>query len=143
MKKLSFLIVTLLSSGWAFAQKNCSVPKLQVLQDKQEVNLEGSALPATITLALTDKPGCATDMAYQFTGAELTLVRDKRPLLPTMSVKQSEVDLTEFRKIYQTGDRIFIEIPGRNIAKVSTKDKQEKSPVAENQGVSANWLLKK
>lgn len=133
----------LLSSGWALAQKNCSVPRLQVLQDKQEVNIEGSALPASITLALTSKPGCAADAAYQFTGAELTLVRDKRPLLPTMTANKSEVDLTEFRKVYQTGDRLYIEVPGRNIARILAKDTQNKLPDSENQGVAVVWLLEK
>ncbi|WP_143436651.1 hypothetical protein [Hymenobacter crusticola] len=143
MKKLPFVLALLLSSGGAFAQSDCSVPVLKALQNNQEVDVEGSALPASITLVLANKPNCASDVTYQFTGAELTLVRDKRPLLPTMMANSPEVDLTAFRKLYQTGDRLYIEVPGRSIVKVSTAGKKEKLPLAENQGAAINWVLKK
>ncbi|WP_324671356.1 hypothetical protein [Hymenobacter sp. GOD-10R] len=143
MKKLSFVLALSLSSGWALAQSNCSVPVLKALENNQEVDVAGSALPASITLVLAKKAGCASDVTYQFTGAELTLVRSKRPLLPTMLVNSPEVDLAEFRKVYQTGDRLYIEVPGRSITIASTANKNDKVPLPENQGAAINWLLKK
>jgi hypothetical protein len=141
MKKLPLLVALLLSGGWALAQSNCPTPVLKVYQDNQEVNVEGSAMPASVKLVLTASPDCAPATAYQLTGAEVTLLRGKRPILPTRKFDKPEMDLTDFKKVYQPGDRLFVSVPASGVTMTSGGGKQEKYPATGASAFQVNWRL--
>ena len=143
MKKLPLLLALLLSGGWAMAQSNCATPVLKAYEGNQQVNVAGSAMPASIKLVLAKASGCPSDVSYQLTGAEVTLVRGRRPILPARRYDNAELDLSEFRNAYQPGDRLFVSVPAAGVTMTSAAGKQEKYPATEEEAFQLNWVLSK
>lgn len=141
--------LALLASGVpALAQTGCPVPTLQVLRDQKAVPATGAALAPRATLQLTPGAACAGKVSYQFTRAEITLVRGRRPLVPTRVVNQPEVDLAEFMSHGQPGDRLYVEVPFKDLQVVGADGKPQPYPVPAPKpdgtvetGVGFNWLI--
>jgi len=140
MKKLVVLFAMLASSSWAVGQNKCSDYDLKVYQNGQEVDMKNSPLVSSLSLVLVSDPGCAAMTACRFKSAELTLVREKTPLLPAIKTDKPEVDLTEFRKVYQPGDQLVIEVEGSTEeADSDTEQAEDKETVSYS--VVVNWPL--
>jgi hypothetical protein len=155
MHNALFTVLGCLTATFATAQTNCSAPMLKVLQNGQEVPATGSPLPASAQMRLVPAPGCPAAGSYRATGAEVTLVHAGRPVLPTMMVSQSRIDLRPFQRIAQPGDHLFVFIPYKNLRVVAADGSQApyanpipkpgKLDIATDQarGVSFKWLVVK
>lgn len=154
LKNILLAVAPLAGASGAAAQTGCPGPVLKVLRDQVEVPAAGSALAPSITLQVQPGPKCPGQAHYTFSYAELTLVRDKRPLLPTLSAKQPQVDLRALVQASQPGDRLFIEIPYANLVVVAADGKQQPyrrpgrpqpggtPPAADESGsLTFNWLI--
>ncbi|WBA42421.1 hypothetical protein [Hymenobacter canadensis] len=142
-----------LAATAATAQTDCSAPVLQVLHNGQAIPATGSALPASAQMRLVPAPGCPAAGSYCATGAEVTLVRAGRPVLPIMLVPQSRLDLRPLQRIAQPGDHLFVFIPYENLLVVAADGSQR--PYAkptpkpgrldltpdDAKGISFKWLI--
>lgn len=104
-------------------------------------------------MRLVPAPGCPAADSYRATGAEVTLVRAGRPVLPIMLVPQSRLDLRPLQSIAQPGDHLFVFIPYKNLLVVSADGSQRpyakpapkpnRLELAPNdaKGISFKWLI--
>jgi hypothetical protein len=153
LKNILLAVAPLAGASGAAAQIGCPGPVLKVLHDQVQVPAAGSALAPSITLQVQPGPKCPSQAHYTFSRADLTLVRDKRPLLPTLRTEQPQVDLRAFMQASQPGDRIFIEIPYANLVVVAADGKQQPyrhpgrpqpkgtPPADELGGLVFSWLI--
>jgi hypothetical protein len=145
--KITVLAIALIAAaGAATAQTGCPKPVLKVFRDQQEVPTSGAALVPQVTLQVSPAPTCGEKVSYQFKDAELTLIRGRRPLLPTKRVSQPAVDLSDIMKLAQPGDRVYVFVPYKNLTVVSANGKQSPYPVPaltpeEKNGIDFNWTL--
>ncbi|GGF11446.1 hypothetical protein [Hymenobacter cavernae] len=139
MKKLVLLSAMLVCSSWAFGQTKCADYDLKVYQNGQEVDMKNSPLVSSLSLVLVNDPDCAQMAACQFRSAELTLVREKTPVLPAIITDKPDVDLTEFQKVYQPGDRLVIEVEGSTDEAPADPEQEEQETVGYS--VVVNWSL--
>ena len=103
--------------GLAFAQIGCPPPVLKVLRATQEVPATGAVFAPKVTLVVGSDPACAEGGNYRFREAEVTLMRGRRPALPTLLVYRPEVDLKDLTRSVQPGDRIHVFVSYRTYAK--------------------------
>jgi hypothetical protein len=137
MKKLP-LVFALFSCGWAYAQAPCARPALKLYHDNQEVQVAGSPLVSDIKLVLTNRADCKSEVAYQFNGAQIILVRGKRAL-SKMYTDTPEVDISELVRQYQPGDRVFIEVWQGDDKQAWATAKQ--GQISDNPtGITAIWI---
>ncbi|MBC6699201.1 hypothetical protein [Hymenobacter sp. BT190] len=153
MVKVLLTVCSCLIATAAIAQVNCSVPVLKVLHNGQEVPATGGPLPASAQMRLMPAPGCQQASSYRATGAEVTLIRAGRPVLPIMLVSQSRLDLRPFQQVAQPGDHLFVFIPYKNLLVVAADGSQSsyakptpkpgKPDLAPNdaKGISFKWLI--
>lgn len=146
MKRMVLVAALVATAGSTVAQTGCPVPVVKVLHDKQEVSSTGSALVPQVTVQVNASPECSENVSYQFNEAELTLVRGRRPILPTKHVSQAEVDLSDMMKVVRPGDRVFVFVPFKSLTVVSADGKRTPYPVADlkasdENGVGFNWLI--
>jgi hypothetical protein len=137
MKKL--LLLALLAAPGANAQLTCPGPQLQVFHQQRQVSLTSSPFVSAITLTLAKAASCQEPRTYQFKAADLILVRDKRPLLPTLTVTTSSVDLTAFKQVYRPGDKIYIEL--HEVTLTSPTGEPTAYPVKGNNSLAYTWTL--
>ncbi|TGD82484.1 hypothetical protein [Hymenobacter wooponensis] len=144
--KRTVLAVALIAAtgGAATAQTSCPKPVMKVFRNQQEVPATGAALVPQVTLQVSPNPACAEKVSYQFKDAELTLIRGRRPLLPTKRVSQSSVDLSDMMKLAQPGDRVYVFVPYKNLMVVSADGKRTPYPVPaltpeQENGIGFNW----
>ncbi|GAB3823705.1 hypothetical protein [Hymenobacter jeollabukensis] len=135
--KLFTALALLVASGNARAQTNCPAPALSVLRDNQPVPATGSALAPAVTLELKPNPQCPPEMRYQFTHAEVTLMRGIRPATPTLIAAKPELSLSAFMPLYQDGDWLYIFIPYKNLRVVGA-DGQAQPYTAPVTGADSN-----
>ncbi|WP_143436652.1 hypothetical protein [Hymenobacter crusticola] len=140
MKKLIVLLAMLASSSWAAAQTKCSDYELKVYQNGQEVDMKNSPLVSSLSLVLVGDTSCASMIAYRFKSAELTLVREKTLVLPAIKTNKPEVDLTEFKKVYQPGDQLVIEVEGSTEEATADVEPEEGGETL-SYSVVVNWPL--
>lgn len=140
MKKLLF-VLALLSGRWASAQTTCPPLQLKAFHNKQEIKTTGSAVTPTVILTLTNDPACPTAVSYQVKKVEITLVRDKRPVLPARTVEGPEVDLTGFAKLSQPGDRLYMEV--RDAVATPAGGQSTSYKLADGRSLVLNWVLTK
>lgn len=142
---LRFLPVLLLTGSGALAQSACPDPALRVLRDNQPVPSAGAPLAPQVTLQLTANGQCAASTRYQFTEAELTLVRNRRPLLPQLHTSQPAVDLSTWISQAQPGDRVYVFVPYKNLRIVGADGQARPYPLptdgGNKVGVGFNWVL--
>jgi hypothetical protein len=129
------------------------VPVLKVLHNGQEVPATGSPLPASAHMRLVSAPGCPAGGSYRATGAEVTLIRAGRPVLPIMLVSQSRLDLRPLQRVAQPGDHLFVFIPYENLlvvaadgsqrpyAKPAPKPGKLDLAPSDAKGISFKWLI--
>jgi len=141
MKKLVLLMAMLASGSWAMGQNKCSDYDLKVYQNGQEVDMKNSPLVSSLSLVLVNDPNCTETVACQFRSAELTLVREKTPVLPAIKTDKPEVDLTEFRKVYQPGDRLVIEVEGSTDETEVNTDAEQEEAETTSYSIVVNWPL--
>jgi hypothetical protein len=153
MYKIFFTMLGCLAATAAVAQTDCSAPVLQVLHNGQAIPATGSALPASAQMRLVPAPGCPAAGSYRATGAEVTLVRAGRPVLPIMLVSQSHLDLRALQRVARPGDHLFVFIPYENMlvvaadgsqrpyAKPTPKPDRPKLAPNDAKGVSFKWLI--
>ncbi|OUJ72314.1 hypothetical protein BXP70_18825 [Hymenobacter crusticola] len=110
------LVVLLAAAEEAVAQIDCSAPILKVLSNNQEIPATGSVLTPQITLRVTSPDDCSEQVHYRFRNALMTLVRRGRPVIPSSIVNQSNVNLAQWMKYCQPGDRITLFISYHDIA---------------------------
>jgi hypothetical protein len=137
MKKLLFLV--LLTALGANAQPICPGPQLQVLHQQRQVSLASSPFVSAITLTLAKAANCQVPLTYQFKAADLTLVRNKRPILPTLTVTTASADLTAFKQVYRPGDKIYIEL--HEVTLTSPTGQPTAYPWKANDSLAYTWTL--
>jgi len=120
MKQVIFALALLAPAGGAMAQTHCPPPVVKVLRGTQEVPSTGAAFAAQVQLTVVPNPACADGSTYRFREAEVTLLRGRRPVLPTLLVHQGEADLTALISIAQPGDRIHVFVWYKNLFRVAT-----------------------
>jgi len=76
----------------------------------------GSAFTPQVMLRVTSPDACPEQVHYRFRNAQVTLVRQGRPVIPSMVVSQATVNLAPWMKICQPGDHISLFISYRDIA---------------------------
>ena len=151
-------LLWLAAGGAAQAQTSCPPPVLRVLRDHQEVPATGAAFAPIITLAVAPNPACGAGGNYRFREAEITLMRGRRPAMPTLLVHRPEVNLTELTGSARPGDRICFFVSYQNLFVVAADGKLHPYPrpalspgqqtgvgnallTDEDKGISFNWLL--
>jgi hypothetical protein len=117
LKNLFLPLLCLATATAATAQTDCAKPVVKLLRNKKEIPATASALFAAITLRVAPDAGCP-EQRYRFRDAEVTLVRKGRMALPTLLVRQPQVDLSSMIDRYQSGDHLFVFIAYHNIALV-------------------------
>lgn len=154
LKNLFLPFLFLASASAATAQTGCASPVVKVLRNGVEIPATGSAMAPIVRLQITSDPECAENISYRVTTAEITLVRNGRPLLPTLLVKQPQADLRGFLRHAQPGDHVYVFIPYKNLRVVAAdgtllpflppaKAKSRQLDVATDgaKGIGFNWLL--
>ena len=158
MKQVLLTLALLATAGGATAQTHCPPPVVKVLRGKQEVPSTGAAFAAKVLLAVVPNPACADGATYRFREAEVTLLRGRRPALPTLLVHQGEADLTVLTSNARPGDRIHVFVWYKNLFRVATDgtlrpyrspspDANEPSGIDaalvtdEAKGIGFNWQL--
>jgi len=124
LKKLFLLAVLLATASAATAQADCSKPVLKLLHNGEEISAAGSALFLLVRLQILSEPECPDQVSYRARNAELTLVRGGRPLMPTILVRQPQVDMRPWMNTYQPGDHINVFIAYENLIVVSADGQQ-------------------
>lgn len=140
MKEL-LLVLALLSGRWASAQTACPPPQLTALHNEQPINTAGSAFTPTITLALVNDPACPTAVRYQVKEAEMTLVRGRRPMSPARTYQGAAIDLTDFAKHAQPGDRIYMEV--LEIVSTPASGSPKTVRLTDANPIALSWILTK
>ncbi|WP_310393487.1 hypothetical protein [Hymenobacter sp.] len=156
IKQAIVTLALLATTRAAVAQPGCPPPVVKVLRNNQEVPGAGAAFAPKVTLLVSSSPECAAKATYRFREAEVTLLRGRRPLLPTKLVRRPEADLTDLMGIAQPGDRIRVFVLYKNLAVVSADGKLSLYPAPkvddknelnanlltdEARGVGFNWVL--
>ncbi|TGE08448.1 hypothetical protein [Hymenobacter fodinae] len=146
MKRTLTLVALLAAAEAATAQTGCSTPVVKVFRDQQEVPNTGAALVPQVTLQVSSAPACAEKVSYQFSDAEVTLIRGRRPLLPTKRVSQTAVDLSDMMPLAKPGDRVYVFVPYKNLTVVAPDGKRTPYPVPElapkqENGIYFSWTL--
>ncbi|UOQ50878.1 hypothetical protein [Hymenobacter cellulosivorans] len=118
MPKVFLASLLLLAPAAVFAQTDCAKPVVQLLRSGQPLPATAIALPAAATLRVAPDAGCPAQ-AYRFRHAEVTLVRNGRPVLPILLVEKPQADLRPFLNYYQTGDQLRVFIAYQNVATVA------------------------
>lgn len=117
LKVLLFPLLLLATN--ASAQTDCEKPVIKLLRDGQEISVAAaSALAPVVTLRVESAAGCPAQ-SYRFRHAEITLVRNGRPVLPTLIVEKPQVSLRDFADFYQAGDHLSVLIAYQNLALVA------------------------
>lgn len=147
------LTVALAVSSAVRAQTGCPPPALKVLNKGQEIPLTGAPLVPHVMLQIHSDPSCPGTVRYEFNVAELTLMRSGRPVFQTMVVQQPDINMLEFARVYQPGDRLYIFVPFQNLIAVAadgTKSRYRLPPpksksvdleTDEQKGIYFSWLL--
>ncbi|WP_375436378.1 hypothetical protein [uncultured Hymenobacter sp.] len=155
MRKQTILALALLTlTGEVTAQSECPKPQLRVLREGKPVPLTGSAFASSVTLEVTPDPACSEPVRYRVSSAELTLVRNRRPLLAALVAREPRVDLRPLASLCKPGDRIQVFIPYQNLTIVSADGSRWPYPrpklakagqfdlvTDESRGISFSWLL--
>ena len=119
MRKSAQIAACLLAATSAsLAQAPCPPPTLKVLCNNREVLPAGAPIVPRAFLRIVPGPGCAA-VRYEFKEAELTLMRGSRPLLATRTVRKADINMLDFARTYQPGDRLYIFIPFRSLVVVA------------------------
>lgn len=145
MKRTLAPLVLLGAAEAAVAQTGCSTPIVKVFRDQQEVPSTGAALVPQVTLQVSPASTCGEKVSYQFSDAELTLIRERRPLLPTLRVSQTAVDLSDMMPLAKPGDRVYVFVPYKSLTVVAPDGKRtpypepDVAPKQEN-GADFSWV---
>ena len=115
LKNLFLPLLFLATTSAATAQTSCAAPVVKVLRNGVEIPATGSPMAPGVRLQITPDPACTEKISYRVAAAEVTLMRNGRPLLPTLLVKQPQADLRGFLRHAQPGDRIYVFIPYKNL----------------------------
>ncbi len=98
----------------AVAQTPCDTPTVAVLVDGKPIKALPHPLPASLVVVLTAPAQCPPGEFGQFAASavEVALVRGKRPVkgAPISQVKSDKIDLSEWAKAAQPGDRLMLEV---------------------------------
>ena len=73
----------------------------------------GTAVRSMLLKAIPDQSFAAflpEDARYRVSRYEVTLVRGKRPAIPTKSISGPQADLSDVVNSYRDGDRLYIEV---------------------------------
>ena len=120
MKQVLLALILFAPAGEVAAQTHCPPPVIKVLRGTQEIPSAGAPFAAKVRLAVFPNPACAEGGTYQFREAEVTLLRGRRPALPTLLVHRGEADLRALTRIVQPGDRIHVFVWYKNLFRVAT-----------------------
>ncbi|MGY2132985.1 GldM family protein [Hymenobacter sp. HD11105] len=137
--KTMLLVLALLSGRWASAQTTCPPPQLKAFHNEQQIKTAGSAFSPDITLTLVSDPACATAASYQVKEAEMTLIRGSRPVLPARAYQGAAIDLTDFGKHAQPGDRLNIRV--LKVVRTSVGGQPRIIRPTEANPIALNWVL--
>ena len=160
MRKAVVLLAMLAPAGAAVAQVTCPPPVVKVWQNNQEVPSAGAPFAPKMTVLVSASPACAHGNSYRFREAEVTLARGRHPVTATMVVHGPEVDLGDFARIAQPGDRIHIFVQYKNLyvvaadgtlrpyPRLALSEEQQRGMNAnlitdEARGIGFNWVLQK
>lgn len=158
MRKLARIAACLLATiGSARAQSSCPPPTLKVLCNNQEVPPAGAPIVPHAFIRITPSLDCPGAVRYEFKEAQLTLSRGPRPYLPTKTVHQADINMLDFARTYQPGDRLYIFIPYRSLVVVAadgskspylppvrpTKSTGVDLSTDQQNGIGFSWLLLK
>ena len=144
-----YLMLALWSfAGTAVAQSDCPPPEVSVWRNNQPVPRGGAPFARLVRLRVGPGPGCPATVRYEFTEAEVTPMRDGRPLTPTKLVRQPTGNLSEMGRYVQPGDRIHVFVPYEKLRMVAADGQQTPYPrpkgvADEAKGISFDWLLVK
>lgn len=155
-KSVQIAACLLAATSASSAQAPCPPPTLQVLCNNREVPPAGAPIVPHAFLRIVPGPGCGA-VRYEFQEAELTLMRGPRPYLPTKTVRQADINMLDFARTYQPGDRLYIFIPFRSLVVVAADgSKAPYRPLArppkppgvdlstdQQNGIGFSWLLLK
>lgn len=147
--RLPFLLLVFWScTKTAVAQSDCPPPEVSVWRNNQPVPRGGAPFARLVRLRVSSAPGCPAPVHYLFTEAEVTPIRDGRPLTPTKLVRQSTGNLSEMGQYVQPGDRIFVFIAYDKLVVVDADGMQSpyarlKGGANKANGISFDWLLVK
>ena len=155
-KELLTLALALLGlTSSAKAQTDCPPPTLKVLCNNQEVPPTGAPLVAHPTLLISPGADCPGAVRYEFTAVEMTLTRGPRPMMPTRTMRPSAINMLDFARTYDTGDRLYVFVPYRNLVVVAADGTKHPYPppapkttnagidlsTDQQKGIGFNWLL--
>ncbi|OON67125.1 hypothetical protein [Hymenobacter sp. CRA2] len=146
MLKSLFAVALLAVVRPVAGQTGCALPVVKVLRNNQEVPRSGAPLAPKVTLQVDPAPECPRSSSYRFTDAELTLVRGRRPLVPSIHANGPDVDLSAWMKLVQPGDRIYVFVPYKSLVVVAADGTPQPFPQpkleADSQnGIGFNWAL--
>jgi hypothetical protein len=154
LRKLLLPLLCGLGTPAARAQ-DCPPPALKVLLKSGEVSAAGTPWNPLVTLRVSSAAGCAEPVRYRFKDAQVSLIRNGHPVLPTLLVSQPRADLSDFTRYCRPGDHLYILIPYSNLVVVDAagnrrpyvkpkgKAEAEKVDITtdESKGIVFSWLL--
>ena len=144
---LSLLLLALWSfCGATVAPSECPPPEVSVWRNNQPVPRGGAPFARLVRLRVRPGAGCPATVRYAFTEAEVTPLRDGRPLMQTRHVRQATSNLGELRPYLQPGDRIHVFIAFDKLVVVAADGTQTPYPrpngvAGKAQGISFDWVL--
>ncbi|TGE26343.1 type IX secretion system motor protein PorM/GldM [Hymenobacter metallicola] len=110
-------------------------PEIKCIVGGREANeKQGTPITAVRNMSLKAVPdaGFATflpdDARYRVTRYEVTLVRGKRPAIPTRTINGPEANLNDVVNSAREGDRLYIEV--KEVRRLNFQDQQEEVNVA-------------
>ncbi|TGE19627.1 type IX secretion system motor protein PorM/GldM [Hymenobacter elongatus] len=110
-------------------------PEIKCIVGGREANeKQGTPITAVRNMSLKAVPdaGFATflpeDARYRVTRYEITLVRGKRPALPTRTINGPEANLSDVVNSAREGDRLYIEV--KEVRRLNFQDQQEEVNVS-------------
>lgn len=135
-------------AGTAAAQSDCPPPEVSVWRNNRPVPRDGAPFARLVRLRVSPGAGCPANVRYQFTEAQVTPIRDGRPLTPTKLLRQSTANLGEMGPSVRPGDRLHVFIPYDKLVVVAADGTQTPYPIPkggtdEDEGISFDWLLVK
>lgn len=142
-----FLLFALWSFiGTAAAQSDCPPPQVSVWRNNKPVPPGGAPFARLVHLRVGPGPGCPLTGQLRFTEAEVTPLRDGRPVTPTKVVRQSAGNLSELGRYVQPGDRIHVFVAYDKLVVVAADGSQTPYPRPKGgpnqaKGISFDWLL--
>ncbi|GAA3929145.1 hypothetical protein [Hymenobacter algoricola] len=152
---LPILILLARAAPATRAQTSCALPVLKVVLKSGEVTAAGAPWNPLVTLRVGSAADCPEPVRYRFKDAQVSLIRNGRPVLPTLLISQPWADLSVFTSSCRPCDHLYVLIPFQNLIVVDAAGNQrpygkpkaktgaEKLDITtdEFKGVVFKWLL--